>query len=416
MGSPDVRPPLPSGLADLTDPDSFVGGVPHETFRRLRAEAPVAWHPERDGPGFWVVSKWADVRAVSLDQATFSSWKGGILLREMPEDQILAQREFLTGMEPGRHGKHRRLVSGTFAPKVVRALEPRLRAVVGRTLDAVAPRGGCDFVTEVASELPVIAICELLGVPVEDRGKIVAWSNAMIGMDDPEYADDPSAAPIAAMQLAMYAHELAEQRRRDPRDDIVSELLRAEVEGERLTEAEFNSFVVILAVAGNETTRNLVSAGLWLLCEHPEERVRVERDLSLLPTAVDEMLRYHPPVLYFRRTAMRDVELRGQQIREGDKVTVWYVSANRDEEVFPDPERFDVGRTPNDHLSFGFGPHYCLGAALAHLEARVLFEELFRRLPDIALAGPPVRLRANHIHGIKHLPVRFTPEARRTTA
>ena len=411
-----MRPPMPSGTVDLTDPDQFVGGVPHETFRRLRAEVPVAWHPERKGPGFWVVSKWADVRAVSLDQATFSSWKGGVMLRELGPEREEAQREMLTSMEPGRHGKHRRLVSGTFAPKVIRALEPRLRAVVTRTLDAVGPRGACDFVTDVACELPVIAICELLGVPVEDRAKIIAWSNAMIGMDDPEYADDPSAGYLAGMQLAMYAGELAERRRAEPRDDIVSELLRAEIDGERLTEAEFNAFFLILAVAGNETTRNLISAGLWLLCEHPAERARVQADLALLPTAIDEMLRYHPPVLHFRRTAMRDVELRGARIADGDKVTVWYVSANRDEEVFPDADRFDVGRTPNDHLSFGFGPHFCLGAALAHLEARVMFEELFTRLPDVALAGPPVRLRANHIHGIKHLPVRFTPEARRTFA
>jgi cholest-4-en-3-one 26-monooxygenase len=375
------------------------------------------FHPERNGgPGFWVISKWADVRSVSLDQATFSSWKGGIMLRELGQDREEAQREMLTGMEPGRHGKHRRLVSGTFAPKVIRALEPRLRAVVTRTLDAVGPRGACDFVTDVACELPVIAICELLGVPIEDRAKIVAWSNAMVGMDDPEYADDPSGGPLAAMQLAMYANELAERRRLEPRDDIVSELLAAQVDGERLTEAEFNAFFLILAVAGNETTRNLISAGLWLLCEHPAERARVQADLGLLPTAIDEMLRYHPPVLHFRRTAVRDVVLRGQQIRDGDKVSIWYVSANRDEEVFPDPDRFDVGRTPNDHLSFGFGPHFCLGAALAHLEARVMFEELFQRLPDVALAGPPVRLRANHIHGIKHLPVRFTPEARRTSA
>jgi len=407
---------IPEGLADLTDPGIFVHGVPYETFRRLRAEAPVAFHPEHDGPGFWVVSKWADVRSVSLDQATFSSWKAGILIREMGREREEMQREFLTGMEPGRHGKHRRLVSGTFAPKIIRALEPRLRAVVTRTLDDVGSRGACDFVTDVACELPVIAICELLGVPVEDRGRIVAWSNAMVGMDDPEYADDPSGGPLAAMQLAMYAQELAERRRADPRDDIVTELLNAEVDGERLSAAEFNAFVLILAVAGNETTRNLISAGLWLLCEHPEERARVQADLGILPTAIDEMLRYHPPVLYFRRTAMRDVELRGERIREGDKVSLWYVSANRDEEVFPDADRFDVRRTPNDHLSFGFGPHFCLGAALAHLEARVMFEELFQRLPDIALAGPPERLRANHIHGIKHLPVRFTPERRRTTA
>jgi cytochrome P450 len=411
-----MTPGLPRGVADLTDPDSFVQGVPHETFRRIRAEAPVCWHPERKGPGFWVVSKWADVRAVSLDQATFSSWKGGIMIREMSAEQIAAQREMLTGMEPGRHGKHRRLVSGTFAPKVIRALEPRLRALVTRLLDDVGPRGGCDFVTDVACELPVIAICELLGVPVEDRGKILEWSNAMVGLDDPEYADDSNQGPLAAMELAMYAQELSERRRAEPRDDIVSELLRAEVDGEKLAQAEFNAFVLILAVAGNETTRNLISGGVRLLSEHPGERARLVADPGLIPTAIDEMLRYHPPVLHFRRTATRDVELRDAPIREGDKVTVWYVSANRDEDVFPDPDRFDVGRTPNDHLSFGFGPHYCLGASLAHLEARIMFEELLQRFPDVTVAGPIERLRANHINGIKHLPVRFTPEARRTSA
>jgi cytochrome P450 len=411
-----VRPGLPPGVADLTDPDNFVASVPHDTFRRLRAEAPVCWHPERKGPGFWVVSKWADVRAVSLDQATFSSWHGGVVIREMSAAQITSQREMLIAMEPGRHGKHRRLVSGTFASRVIRALEPRLRGLVTGLLDEVGPRGGCDFVTDVACELPVIAICELLGVPVEDRGKIVEWSNAMVGLDDPEYADDSNRGPLAAMQLAMYAQELSERRRADPRDDIVSELLRAEVDGEKLSQAEFNGFVLLLAVAGNETTRNLISGGIAMLSEHSGERERLLADPGLIPTAVDEMLRYHPPVLHFRRTAMRDVELRGVQIREGDKVTVWYVSANRDEEVFPDPDRFDVGRTPNDHLSFGFGPHYCLGASLAHLEACIMFEELLRRFPDVTVAGPIERLRANHINGIKHLPVRFTPEARRTSA
>jgi cholest-4-en-3-one 26-monooxygenase len=300
-------PGLPPGVVDLADPDSFVRGVPHDSFRRLRAEAPVCWHPERNGPGFWVVSRWADVRAVSLDQATFSSWKGGIMLRELSPAQVESQREMLIGMEPGRHGKHRRLVSGTFASKVIRALEPRLRALVTQLVDEVAPRGGCDFVTDVACEVPVIAICELLGVPVEDRGRIVEWSNAMVGIDDPEYADDSNRGPLAAMQLAMYAQELSEKRRADPRDDIVSELLRAEVDGERISQAEFNAFVLILAVAGNETTRNLISGGVALLSEHPLERARLLADPGLIPTAVQEMLRYHPPVLHFRRTAMRDV-------------------------------------------------------------------------------------------------------------
>ena len=402
-------------FADLSDPNAFVAGVPHETFRRLRAESPVAFHRERDGVGFWSVTRWADVRAASLDQSTFSSHRGGVILRDLPEEQLVAQRETLTAMEPGRHGKYRRLVSGAFTPRVIRALEPRLRAIVRDIVDAVAPRGACDFVADVAAELPVIAICELLGVPVEDRAKIVAWSNTMIGMDDPEYAGDPTAPVVAAMQIGAYAHELAERRRAEPRDDIVSELVRAEVDGERLGAAEFNAFVMVLAVAGNETTRNLISGGFLALCEHPDERARLAADPGLLPRAVEEMLRWVTPVMHFRRTATRDVELGGARIREGDKVCLWYVSANRDEAVFPEADRFDVGRAANDHLAFGFGPHFCLGAALARIEAAEALPALLDAF-DVTLDGPVVRLRANHINGIKHMPVRFTPETRRSIA
>jgi cholest-4-en-3-one 26-monooxygenase len=252
-------------------------------------------------------------------------------------------------------------------------------------------------------------ICELIGIPVEDRGKIVEWSNAIVGMDDPEYAESVGAGSLAALEVYGYAAELAAARARAPRDDVASLLLAAEVDGERLGEAQFNAFVLVLAVAGNETTRNALSGGLLALFEHPAERARLQADPSLLPTAADEILRWVTPVMHFRRTAERDVELGGRPIRAGDKVVVWYVSANRDERVFPAPERFDVGRTPNDHLSFGFGPHFCLGAALARLEIQIFFEELLRRLPDIAPAGPAVRMRGNHIAGIKHLPVRFTP-------
>jgi cytochrome P450 len=299
---------------------------------------------------------------------------------------------------------------------VIRALEPRLRTLVTRVLDDVAGRGACDFVTDVAAALPVMAICELLGVPAEDTGRIVEWSNAMIGMDDPEYAGDPHASAAAAMQIGMYAHELAEARRAAPRDDIVSELLRAEVDGERLTAAEFNAFVMVLAVAGNETTRNLISGGFRALCEFPDERERLAASPELMRGAVEEMLRFVTPVMHFRRTATRDVELAGARIREGDKVALWYVSANRDESVFPAPDRLDVRRPASDHVAFGFGPHFCLGAALAELETRLLFEELLARLPDMMLAGPVVRLRSNFINGIKHMPVRFTPETRRHSA
>jgi len=409
---PDLRPRLapPDGVADLSDPDAFAAGPPHDTFRRLRAEAPVAFFPEKaGGAGFWAVTRYDDVRTVSLDQQTFSSWRGGVMLPDFSEDLLAAQRETLPSLPPGPHGKHRRLVSGGFAPRVMRTLEPRVRELTRHILDRVATRGTCDFVTDVARELPARVICELIGIPVEDRGRIVEWSNAIVGMDDPEYAESVTSSSLAALEVCAYAAQLAAERARAPRDDVASLLLAAEVDGERLSEAQFNAFVLVLAVAGNETTRNALSGGLLALFEHPGERARLQADPSLLPTAADEILRWVTPVMHFRRTAERDVELGGQSIRRGDKVVIWYVSANRDEAAFPAADRFDVGRTPNDHLSFGIGPHFCLGAALARLEIRIFFEELLRRFPDIAPAGPAVRMRGNHIAGIKHLPVRLTP-------
>ena len=397
----------PPGVADLSDPDAFAAGPPHASFRRLRDEAPVCFFPERNGSGFWSVTRWQDIRTISLDQQTFSSFRGGVMLRDFPDDLLAAQRETLTSMEPGRHGKHRRLVSTAFTARVVRELEPRIHVLVQQLLDAIAPRGACDFVTEVAAELPVHVICELLGIPVEDRGQIITWSNALVGMDDPEYATDDG--PLAAMQLYAYANQLAELRRADPRDDLFTHLLQAEVDGERLGDAQLGAFMLVLAVAGNETTRNLISGGLQTLFEHPAERERLQRDRALLPTAVEEMLRWVTPVMHFRRTAERDVVLGGQSIRAGDKVVMWYVAGNRDATVFPDADRFDVGRTPNEHLAFGFGSHYCLGAALAQLEASAVFAALLDRFPDIAPAGPIQRMRANHINGVKHLPVCFTP-------
>jgi cholest-4-en-3-one 26-monooxygenase len=370
----------------------------------------VAFFPETaGGPGFWAVTRYEDVRSVSLDQQTFSSWRGGVMLRDFTPDMLAAQQETLPSMPPGRHGKHRRLVSGAFAPKVMRALEARIRDLAKRIVGAVASKGECDFVTQVASELPVQVICELIGIPAEDRDKIVTWSNAIVGMDDPEYGESAAGSALAAMEICAYADGLAAARTREPRDDVASLLLTAEVDGERLDAARFGAFVMVLAVAGNETTRNAISGGLLALFEHPAERARLQADPSLLPTAADEILRWVTPVMHFRRTAERDVELGGQQIRAGDKVVVWYAAANRDEAVFPEPDRFDVGRAPNEHLTFGFGPHFCLGAVLARLEIQILLDELFRRLPDVAPAGPVVRMRGNHIAGIKHMPVRFTP-------
>jgi cholest-4-en-3-one 26-monooxygenase len=246
-------------------------------------------------------------------------------------------------------------------------------------------------------------------VPLEDRHKVFEWSNRLIGFDDPEFGNTAEVGKQAAMEMWLYANELAEQRKKDPRDDLVSALMMGEVDGEKLSEVDFDSFFLLLAVAGNETTRNLISGGMRALIEHPAEWKRLKENPALLNTAVEEMLRWVSPVNHFRRTVTRDTEIRGQKLREGDKVIMWYPSANRDEDFFPNPTSFDVGRSPNNHLAFGIGEHFCLGANLARLEIRAIFEEVIRRMPDIELAGPVRRLRSNFINGIKEMPVRFTP-------
>jgi cytochrome P450 len=398
---------------DLTDPDTFVAGYPHEYFRRLRAESPVAWHPAAGGPGFWVITKYRDVWNASLDQRTFSASRRGVIPKEWKsEEEYEAQKGLLINMDPPRHTKYRRLVNLGFSPKMVNKQEPHIRELTARIIDAVAARGECDFVNDVAAELPLQVIVEMIGVPIEDRRMVLDWSNTMMAYDDPEFQVSEDVGRRAAMEMYAYANQLAVERKKNPRDDLVSVLMAAEVDGEKLSEAEFDSFFLLLSVAGNETTRNLISGGMLALIEHPAERARLQADPALMPTAVEEMLRWVTPVMQFQRTAVHDTEIRGQRIREGDRITMWYGSANRDEDIFPDSFRFDVGRSPNDHLAFGIGPHFCLGSNLARLEIRIMFEELLRRLPDIRPAGPVERLRSNFINGIKRMPVRFTPERR----
>jgi cholest-4-en-3-one 26-monooxygenase len=396
---------------DLCNPDNFTAGWPHEAFALLRREAPVYRHPEHNGgPGFWVLSRYREVQAVSLDSKTFSSAKGGTLIREWDDGEREASENIMLNMDAPRHTRFRRLVNMGFSPKMTNRLTPHIRDMATSIIDKVAARGECDFVTAISAELPLQVIVEMIGVPLEDRHKVFDWSNKMIGFDDPEYQASKEVPHIASMEMFMYANQLALARKGAPRDDLVSVLMEAEVDGEKLSEAEFDAFFLLLSVAGNETTRNLISGGMLALIQHPEERERLLADPSLMPKAVEEMLRWVSPVMYFRRTAMRDAEISGQPIREGDKVTLWYGSANRDETKFEHPERFDVGRHPNEHLAFGLGHHFCLGANLARLEIQIMFEEILRRLPDIQLAGPVERLRSNFINGIKRMPVRFTPE------
>jgi cholest-4-en-3-one 26-monooxygenase len=316
----------------------------------------------------------------------------------------------MLSMDPPRHTKLRLLVNKGFTPRMIGQLHDRIREIARDIVDGIAERGECDFVVDVAAELPLQVIAEMMGVPQEDRHKVFEWSNRMIGSEDPEYAVSAEDATSAAMEMFAYANDLATKKRATPGDDILSVLLGAEVEGERLTDLEFDVFFELLAVAGNETTRNLISHGMLALIENPDQRAKLLADRSLLGGAVDEMLRYASPVMYMRRTAQEDIELRGEHIAKGDKVALWYIAGDHDPEVFADPHRFDISRQPaDDSVVFGGGgPHFCLGSHLAKLEIQIMFEELLDRIPEMELSGTVERLRSNFINGIKHMPVRFS--------
>jgi cholest-4-en-3-one 26-monooxygenase len=320
----------------------------------------------------------------------------------------------MLSMDPPRHARYRMLISKGFTPRMVALLDEALHLRSIMIVDNVIERGHCDFVVDLASELPLQTIAEIMGVPQDDRRKIFEWSNQMIGRDDPEYG---TVSPYeATQQLFDYANMLAADRREHPGDDIVTKLVEAEIDGSGLTEMEFGAFMQLLAVAGNETTRNTTSWGMYALMEHPDAyqalRDNIDDD-AFLNAAVEEILRYASPVLQFRRTATEDTEIRGQEIKRGDKVVIWFASANRDEDVFDDSFGFDIRRTPNPHVAFGGGgPHYCLGANLARTQLRLLFREIVTRIPDMRRVGDIARLRSNFIGGIKHMPVEFTPGAR----
>jgi cholest-4-en-3-one 26-monooxygenase len=396
---------------DLSSPDTFVPGVPHEAFRRLRREAPVFWQEscQEGANGFWSITRYQDLKAISKNPALFSSARGGVNLRT-PDDEMLARlRHIMLYMDPPQHRRYRGIVNKAFTPRMVQQLLPSVRRLAREIVDDVAQKGEADFVNEIAARLPMAVICEMMGVEEEDRLPIYDLSNRMVGSDDPDFSADQEEAIQANLAMFQYAAKVAERARRKPGDDLATALLRAEVDGERLSELDFNSFFLLLCVAGNETTRTVTCNGMHALLQNRDQMRLLQQDPKLIPSGVEEMLRYEPAVMHFRRTATEDVELRGERIRAGDAVVLWYPSVNRDEEVFQDPDRFDVRRDPNDHLAFGVGEHYCLGANLARMELVVMFEELLGRLPDLELAGPVRRLRSNFINGIKQMPVRFRP-------
>jgi cytochrome P450 len=388
-------------------------------FAKLRAERPVSFHEEPvpppdlgfdfpQGPGFWALTRYADVMQVSRDPDAFHSAPTSTV-GDMPAE-IAEWLGSMINMDAPKHTKLRMIVNRGFTPRQVARIDGSVRVQAQEIVERVAPLGECDFVSEIAAALPLQIICDMMGIPREDTKHIFELTNVILGVGDPEYVQTMEQLMAAGMGLFQYGLALAQDRLDHPRDDIATALMQAEVEDEtgkhRLTTGELGSFFLLLVVAGNETTRNAISHGMRALTENPDQRKVWTADLEAVsPTAVEEIVRWATPVINFRRTATRDVVVGGQEVKTGQKVVMFYNSANRDEREFTDPFRFDVLRTPNEHFGFGAGgPHFCLGANLARREIRVMFEEVLRRLPDIEITGEPDMLQSNFIHGIKRMP------------
>jgi len=387
---------------------------PHDQFDRLRAEAPVFWHPEPNGPGFWALTKHADVREVSRDTETFSSALGSTFIPDQSEEALSQIRLTILNMDPPKHHRYRRLVSRGFTPRVISKLVEDIELRAQRVVDEVCEQGECEFVNDIAAKVPVQMICEMIGLEPELWPTMVELSNRLIGsFDDPDYQVEPGSEAVAAMEVYALCDAVAADRRKNPRDDIMTALVHAEVDGERLDDMDLNLFFVTLVVAGNETTRNLINHSALALMEHPDQAQRLRDEPELWDSGVEEMLRWGTSIHNFRRTATRDTEIRGVPIAEGEKVVMYYSSANRDEEVFENPHTFDVTRSPNDHVTFGGGGvHFCLGASLARAEIRETMRQIVERMPDLELAEAPNRLHSDFVNGIKTMPVTFTPSAK----
>ncbi|RDH74195.1 cytochrome P450 [Mycolicibacterium moriokaense] len=400
---------LTIGGVDLADPDTYASGVPYDAFRELRRRAPVAWHPYGDGPGFLALTGYDEILAVSRDSTTWSSQAAGVFFDVPgPADEFQLELMMLT-MDPPRHTKLRSLVSKGFTPRQVARLNQHVAEMAREIVDDVAQRGECDFVSDIAGALPSYVIAQLLGIPLQDGRRLYELTEIMNSGAVGDTHSDASHVLDAQMQMFAYGTELAARKRQTPADDIATSLLAAEVDGERLTDLEFNMFFLLLINAGGDTTRNLVAAGILAMMEHPAEQARLAADPSLLPGAIEEMLRYTSPVTVFVRTATRDTELRGVPVKKGERAAMFYPSANRDESRFADPDRFDIGRAPNPHLAFGGGgTHFCLGANLARVEATAIIPEVLARMKGLELAGPVERVRSNLMNGIHSMPVRFT--------
>jgi cholest-4-en-3-one 26-monooxygenase len=397
--------------------DTWADRVPHVEFAKLRREAPVFWHEEPKDTGFFAITKHDDIVTISRDHETFSTELGGTFIPTQREEDLMQMRLSILNMDPPRHDRLRKLISAGFTPRQIRRLIAAVEEHADEIVDAIAERGEADFVADVASPLPLWMICEMLGIPAADWEQMRVWSDRMVGFDDPDLSVSPEAHMQAAIDMFTYCNDLVQKRQVEPADDILSTLVHAEVDGDRLNELELNLFFVTLVIAGNETTRNLISHGMLALFDHRDQMEKLQANPDLMPTAVDEMLRWGTSINNFRRTATRDTEVSGVPIAEGQKLVTYYLSANYDEDHFDAPFEFRVDRTPNEHVTFGGGGvHFCLGSHLAKAEIGATIGSVLRRLPDIELASEPERLRSDFINGIKQMPVRFTPRAARGAA
>jgi len=402
-------------IIDLNDSASFLNGPPHDKYDVLRAEYPVYWNEEAPdwGPGFWNVTRYDDVIAVSSDTATFSSAKGINISYGPDEDDeiIVAIIGNMISMDPPLHRSYRKIAQPYFTRKCIAGLESRIRRLASEIIDDVAVRGECDFMSDIAAPLPISVLCDILGVPRSDWRLIFDWSNALIGFEDPELGESEEKVRQTFLDLFAYGQDLIKERRNNPQDDLMTAIATAKPEdGEEIPEHLLNGFFLLMVIAGNETTRNSISGGMHALIDHPEQRHLLANDPALMPTAVEEIVRWVSPVNHMRRTVTHDTEMRGIKMAAGDKVVMWYGAANRDHEAFERPHDFDITRDPNPHLAFGIGEHFCLGARLARLQLSIIFSELLRRIPDCELSGEVTYVRTNFINGIKTMPVHFSPE------
>jgi cholest-4-en-3-one 26-monooxygenase len=412
-----MTPPTATADLSLDDidllEDTWAQAIPYDQFRLLRREAPVYWHDMPDAKGFWAVTKHTDVKAISRDWETYSTELGSTFLRDFDDEAMALVRMTLLNMDPPRHTRYRRLVSAGFTPRMIKSMFDSVAEGTRKIIEDIeAHDGNVEFVDTVAVPLPLQIICDMIGVPAEDRPKVFEWSNRLVGGLDPDFVVTETDQLVAQTEIYAYCEAIAADRRVNPRDDIMTALVQAEVDGDKMTDQELNLFFVLLCVAGNETTRNLISHAMMALIEHPEARAELAANVdddALWNSATEEFLRWSGSIQNFRRTATRATEIRGQAIAEGDKVVIFYASANRDEEAFENPDTFDIHRSPNDHVTFGGGgTHFCLGANLARMEIRTMMRELLRRYPNAEYTGEPRRMRSDFINGIKHLPVQLS--------